>query len=109
MYQEVNTVMESRDIIRVRIRVYGIVQGVGFRYYTKMHADRLGVKGYVENKPDGSVEIVAEGPRDKVEKLLEIVRRGPPAAVVERVDVEYEEPRGEFDRFYIRWGGRFLW
>ncbi len=100
--------MTSNDIVRVRIRVYGIVQGVGFRYYTKMHADRLGVRGYVENKPDGSVEVVAEGPRDKVEALLDIVRRGPPAAVVERVDVEYEEPRGEFDRFYIRYRGRFL-
>ncbi len=100
--------MSDRDIVRVRVRVYGIVQGVGFRYYTKMHADRLGVKGYVENKPDGSVEVVAEGPRDKVEALLDVVRRGPPAAVVERVDVEYEEPRGEFDRFYIRYRGRFL-
>ncbi len=100
--------MTGSDIVRVRVRVYGIVQGVGFRYYTKMHADRLGIKGYVENKLDGSVEIVAEGPRDKVEELLDIVRRGPPAAVVERVDVEYEEPRGEFDRFYIRYHGRYL-
>lgn len=101
--------MKDKDVVRVRVRVYGIVQGVGFRYFTKSHADRLGVKGYVENKLDGSVEIVAEGPKDKVEELLEIVRRGPPAAVVERVDVEYEEPRNEFDRFYIRWGGRLLW
>ncbi len=99
----------QKNVVRVKVRVYGIVQGVGFRYFTKEHADRLGLKGYVENKIDGSVEIVAEGPRDKIEELLELVRRGPPAAVVERVDVEYEEPKGEFDKFYIRWGGRYLW
>ncbi len=91
----------SSEEVRVVVRVYGIVQGVGFRGFVYRIARSLGLKGFVKNLEDGSLLIVAEGRRDAVEKLLEHVRRGPPAAVVERVDVEYSEPRGEFDSFRI--------
>ncbi len=91
----------SKEIVRVRIRVYGIVQGVGFRYYAKWNAIKLGIKGYAENLPNGSVEILAEGTKENVEKFIEIIKKGPPAAYVERVEIAYEEPKGDYDYFYI--------
>ena len=93
--------MMSTEKVRVRIRVYGLVQGVGFRAYTLINARRLGLKGYVRNLPDGSVEIVAEGPRTQVELLVDMVRQGPPAAIVRRIDVMYEKYQGAFEDFYI--------
>jgi acylphosphatase len=86
---------------RVRIRVDGLVQGVGFRYFIWRHARELGLRGFVKNMVDGSVLIVAEGEEDAVEKLIELARRGPPAAIVEGIEVVYEEPRGDFTRFFI--------
>ncbi len=90
--------------VRKRIIVKGIVQGVGFRYFVKRHADRLRLRGYVKNLPDGeSVEIVAIGPEEAVEKLIELARRGPPAAVVDSVTVEDYEgdyPYGDFRIVY---------
>lgn len=89
--------------VRVRVRVYGIVQGVFFRANTKRVADSLGLSGYVRNMPDGSVEAVFEGDRDNVEKAIEWCKRGPPLAVVEKVEVEWEPYRGEFKGFYIKY------
>ncbi len=93
--------------VRVRVRVFGVVQGVGFRFFTKRIADELGIEGYVMNLDDGSVEIVAEGEEKVINKFLEYVSRGPPGAVVEDMKVEYEEPKGEFKGFriiYRYWG-----
>ena len=92
-------------MVRAHLRIYGLVQGVFFRATMKEVADRLGVKGWVKNLPDGSVEAVVEGPRDKVEQLIRWARRGPSAARVERVVVEWEPYRGEFRSFRIR----YLW
>lgn len=87
---------------RVHVLVRGLVQGVGFRAFVRRHAKKLGVYGFVRNLPDGrTVEIVAEGPDEAVDQLISIVRRGPPGAVVEDVDVEYEEPRNQFSDFEI--------
>ncbi|GAB6946446.1 acylphosphatase [Vulcanisaeta sp. JCM 16161] len=87
---------------RVHILVKGLVQGVGFRAFVRRNAKRLGIKGFVRNLPDGfTVEIVAEGPDDAIEQLISIAKRGPPGAVVEDVDVEYEEPKNEFSDFEI--------
>lgn len=66
-----------------------------------MVAKRLGLKGYVRNLPDGRVEAVVEGRRDKVEKFINWCHEGPPAAVVEDVKVNWEKPRGDFDNFDI--------
>ena len=87
---------------RARAVVRGMVQGVAFRAATRYAAQGLGVAGWVRNAPDGSVELVAEGSRDAVERLLEFVRTGPPSARVEDVDVEWEEPSGEFGGFEVR-------
>lgn len=73
---------------KCRIRVIGKVQGVAFRYYTKKKADELGLLGSVENKEDGSVEIVACGSDDEVSKLIDWCSTGSPASRVEKLDVE---------------------
>jgi acylphosphatase len=78
----------------VRARVHGRVQGVGFRAATRARAASLGLGGSVRNLPDGTVEAVFEGPRDRVESMLDWARRGPSGAGVERVDVSWEPPAG---------------
>ena len=88
--------------VRARAKVEGLVQGVFFRYSTEREAKALGVKGWVRSLPDGSVEVVAEGEREKVERLLRWCHQGPPGARVERVSVQWEEPQGEED-FIIRY------
>lgn len=87
---------------RLRAIVTGIVQGVNFRWYTKRHAADLNLVGYVRNRSDGSVEIVAEGSRDALERLLDWARVGPPSAVVDNVDAQWSAPTGEFRYFEIR-------
>jgi len=71
------------------IKIYGHVQGVGFRYFTYKIARRLGVTGYVKNADDGSVHIHAEADRDTLNDFLNQVSRGPSMAIV--TDVEYQE------------------
>ena len=91
---------------RVHVVVQGDVQGVGFRYFVADHARDAGLRGWVRNRTDGSVECVAEGPRADLETLLELLRRGPTSAEVEAVDVDWQEPEGGLDGFQIRgWGG----
>ena len=67
-------------------RIYGRVQGVGFRAWTVSEAERLGLTGWVRNRRDGSVEALFAGPDEVVEQMLERCRRGPPLAVVERIE-----------------------
>lgn len=90
-----------RDMSRIKIKVYGRVQGVGFRSFISYHARRLGIKGHVRNLPDGSVEIVAEGEKISLEKLIELARKGPPSARVDRIDIYYSDYKGEYEGFYI--------
>lgn len=80
---------------RARIVVRGRVQGVFFRAETQDRARSLGVAGWVRNAPDGAVEAVFEGERDRVESLVEWCRHGPSLAEVTGVDVRWEDPRGE--------------
>jgi len=84
---------------RIHIFVYGMVQGVFFRANTVSVARKLGLKGWVRNRRDGSVEIVAEGEKEKLIELLEWCKRGPEGAVVERVDHEWEKPTFELKDF----------
>lgn len=86
--------MVPGDRIRRRVVVAGRVQGVFFRDATRERAAAGGVDGWVRNCPDGSVEAVLEGPQEAVDSVLGFCRSGPPAARVERVDVEEEEPEG---------------
>jgi len=90
--------------VRMRAIVKGIVQGVGFRYFTVYQAQRIGgITGYVRNLRDGNVEVVAEGEREKLEQLLAQLRKGPTGAHVTGVDVFWENPTGEFTNYSIRW------
>ncbi|MEM1514105.1 MAG: acylphosphatase [Candidatus Thermoplasmatota archaeon] len=82
---------------RVRVRIYGRVQGVWFRVHTKEMADKLGLGGWVKNMPDGSVFAVFEGDEEKIKEMIEWCHHGPPLARVEKVEVEEEELRGEKD------------
>lgn len=90
------------DACRVRLVVRGRVQRVFFRGFTERRADALGLTGWVRNLADGGVEIVAEGPREKLRELVEAVGRGPAAARVERVETDWLEATGEFPGFRIR-------
>jgi acylphosphatase len=89
--------------VRVHVRIEGLVQGVFFRSNIKRRALTLGVKGWVKNLWDGSVEAVFEGKEEDVERLLEFCHTGPPGARVENVDVTYSSYKGEFQDFAIRY------
>jgi acylphosphatase len=82
--------------------VSGIVQGVGFRMYAQRQARALGLYGYVRNLAGGEVELVAEGDRDAVERLIAWARVGPPSADVNEVRVTDEPSTEEFTGFDIR-------
>jgi acylphosphatase len=75
---------------------------VGFRYFVVRQANALGLTGYVRNHWDGTVVVLAEGPRPALEDLLALLRRGPSEAEVERVDVSWDTYSGQFGRFDIR-------
>jgi acylphosphatase len=66
--------------------VRGDVQGVGFRYFVRQHARELGIRGWVRNRPDGTVEVQAEGDTTSVHQLRELLSEGPAGARVTRVD-----------------------
>jgi acylphosphatase len=72
-------------------RVHGRVQGVGFRWWTRSHARRLGVEGSVRNCPDGSVEVRAQAREETLAELHRLLHQGPPGARVERVVVQDDE------------------
>ena len=90
------------DRVRAHVFVSGRVQGVGYRATTRKTAREHGVDGWVRNLDDGRVEAVFEGPRSAVDRLVEWCETGSPAAVVDDVDVDYEEPTGE-SGFRVRW------
>ena len=90
------------DNVRAHVNIKGWVQGVAFRYNTKSAACEHGVKGWVRNKADGSVEAIFEGTRDKVDSLLVWCKNGPKMAVVKDVEVTWESFTGEFKDFDIR-------
>jgi acylphosphatase len=69
----------------IHVLIAGRVQGVGFRWFARVSARRLGLNGWVRNRPDGTVEIAAEGPQEKLDQFLREMRRGPDAAHVETV------------------------
>ena len=93
---------QGNEFARLRAVAYGLVQGVGFRYYIHARARTLDVTGFVRNLPDGSVELVAEGQRPALEELLRAMQRGPLGARVTNVTAEWLPYTGQFQRFDIR-------
>jgi acylphosphatase len=88
-------------VIRRRVVVHGLVQGVFFRDTTRRRALDGGVRGWVRNTWDGTVEAVFEGEPDAVERLVTFCREGPRGARVDAVEIEAEEPQG-LEGFVIR-------
>ena len=87
--------------VRRRVIVHGRVHGVGFRVFVARVAQARGVAGWVRNRPDGTVEAVLEGERERVESVVELCREGPRAAGVTRVETADEHPEG-LRRFEVR-------
>jgi acylphosphatase len=87
---------------RLHAKVTGLVQGVYFRDTTRQQAAALGLAGWVRNLADGSVEVLAEGPRPGLEALLEFLRTGPRQARVDRVDADWLASSGELHGFDVR-------
>ncbi|MBI4528289.1 MAG: acylphosphatase [Deltaproteobacteria bacterium] len=95
--------MESgEEKARAYLKIEGRVQGVFFRASTVEQANHFGLTGWVRNCRDGSVEVVAEGGRKALEALARWCRKGPPGAEVADVQLQWEQPRGEFADFRVR-------
>ena len=96
--------MSEEDVVNKRLRavVEGRVQGVGFRYFVARKAEELGIKGWVRNRFDGSVELEAEGSAEDLRKLANFIRKGPRGSFVSDVKLAWEEPVEQFVSFRIR-------
>lgn len=86
---------------RIEIRVLGMVQGVFFRTTTRDKARKLGLKGTVRNMSDGSVEIIAEGSEERLNRLIGFAKQGPPSAKVYDIQVKWEQAKGDLSYFNI--------
>ena len=89
--------------VRAHLFISGQVQGVSYRASTQEQAKKRGVTGWVKNLPDGRVEAVLQGPKDKVDDLIEWCRKGPPAAKVDKVEVSWEKAEEDLKTFEIRY------
>jgi acylphosphatase len=89
------------DLVSLRAVVRGRVQGVFFRGAVQARADHLDISGYVRNRPDGTVEVWAEGERYQLEKLSEYLYVGPPAARVDNVELEWGDATGGYQGFSV--------
>lgn len=88
---------------RVRLIISGDVQGVGYRFTAIEVARDLDLAGWVRNNLDGSVEIVAEGPREKLENFITWAKKGPPLSQVDDLKIDWQQATGEFKRFEVRY------
>ncbi|BBU23565.1 acylphosphatase [Mycobacterium xenopi] len=88
--------------VRLTALIRGRVQGVGFRWWTRSRALELGLTGYVANRLDGRVLVVAQGPRDTCQQLLDLLRSGDTPGRVDAVDVEWSEQTEDIPGFSAR-------
>ncbi|HEY6539119.1 MAG TPA: acylphosphatase [Candidatus Dormibacteraeota bacterium] len=89
----------QEDVVRRRCTLEGRVQMVGFRMFATMHAQRLGLRGWVHNDPGGAVVVLVEGPAEPVQAFLKLLHRGPSAAEVTRFTVSEEAVDGTLEDF----------
>ena len=85
----------------VKLKVHGIVQDVSFRRFTKTNADALHLTGFVKNLGDGTVEVFAEGSKDKIEQLIETLHSGSERSTVHKIDIEWTAYSGLFKDFRV--------
>ncbi len=93
---------DQNEIVRAHVWVKGRVQNVGFRAHVEFNAIQIGVTGWVRNVGYDTVEAVAEGPREKVDRFIEMMKAGPRGAHVDESRVEWESPTGEFMEFGVK-------
>ena len=91
------------DLASVQVIVYGSVQGLFFRDFVARRANELGLTGYVCNSPQGTVEVLAEGERKQLERLIGYLKVGPPAARVGKVVTSWSGYTGSYSGFSIRY------
>ncbi|PJZ71343.1 acylphosphatase [Leptospira perolatii] len=94
--------MGEKNLSRAKIRIRGIVQGVGFRYFILQRAQECRLKGYTMNLPGGEVEAVVEGDKVFIEDFYKAVQRGPSQAKISETNIYWEEPKGKFRTFEIK-------
>lgn len=95
--------MSNHPFAAARIRVEGRVQGVGFRYFVFKHARRSGLKGWVKNLDDGSVEAYFEGDTQAIEGVIELCKKGPAGSSVKHYDLSWSEPDYSCDSFDFKY------
>ncbi|MFN2190692.1 MAG: acylphosphatase [Candidatus Promineifilaceae bacterium] len=93
----------SAVVDKLTANIRGRVQGVSFRYYTRLEARKLEIHGWVRNESDGSVRVEAEGEREKLESLLSFLHHGPSGALVQDVETHWRQEFSEFNDFEIRY------
>ncbi len=93
------------ESVQIRLNIRGRVQGVFYRVSARQEALRLGLTGWIRNCPDGTVELLAQGPRALCDELLRYCHEGPPGASVDEIDVSWGEPSAEYVGFDVRYRG----
>ncbi|MCF8315063.1 MAG: acylphosphatase [Ignavibacteriales bacterium] len=92
----------DNNLVRAEILVSGLVQGVGFRYFVITNAERLKLTGFTQNLYSGEVLTVAEGPKNDIDTLFELLKNGPSRAHVTTCKIRLEEYTGEFNNFRVK-------
>jgi acylphosphatase len=93
--------MADTEQFRMHAFISGRVQGVGFRFFTMQAAQDHNITGWVRNRLDGRVELMAEGTQENLNRMLMALRRGPISADVQKVDYEFKDAQGEFQGFRV--------
>ena len=91
------------EMARAHLIISGRVQGVFYRAFTEDVAQMLALKGWVKNRSDGAVEAVFEGKKEDIESAIRSCYKGPPSSKVNNIDVKWEEFKGEFQSFSVRY------
>ena len=94
---------EQNEIVHVHVWVQGRVQAVGFRAFVQQNAVQIGVTGWVRNVGYDTVEAVAEGAQEQLERFLQTVKRGPIGSRVDESREEWEQVTGEYSSFKVKY------
>ena len=93
---------EVSQSMQLHILVSGRVQGVGFRYFVQRNAEKFGVRGYAKNLTNGDVEVLAEGDKAALDEFLVLLKQGPPAGRIDRIQIDELECSGGYTGYEIR-------
>lgn len=86
---------------RFKARIFGVVQGIGFRWFVRSEAQRRNITGFVRNLPDGSVEVEAQGENKLIEEFIATLRKGPSMAIVSKLEIQWLPP-AQYHSFEIK-------